>query len=242
MSLKEYKVWDASTRIFHWVNVICVLSLIAIGTAILNASALGASNNGKILLKTIHVYVGYVFAINLAWRLVWAFVGGPYARWSALLPFRKGYATQLGHELSAVRQGKPVSYLGHTPLGRMAVTVLLLILTVQAVTGIVLAGTDVYMPPFGRMIAEWVAADGLDPALVRPYAHETVNKEAYDAMRAMRSPVVQTHEQMYFVLLGLIVLHIAAVVLTELRHGGGIISAMFTGRKTLSVDPQDRAP
>lgn len=39
--LTEYSVWDRSVRIFHWVNVLSILALIAIGTAILNAKALG---------------------------------------------------------------------------------------------------------------------------------------------------------------------------------------------------------
>ena len=39
--LKSYEVWDAHTRWFHWVNVLCVLGLTAIGVAILNAKLLG---------------------------------------------------------------------------------------------------------------------------------------------------------------------------------------------------------
>ena len=35
---------------------------IAVGVAILNDKALGVDNDGKILLKTVHVYIGYVFA------------------------------------------------------------------------------------------------------------------------------------------------------------------------------------
>lgn len=58
MSFAEYKVWDAPTRIFHWLNVICVLGLIAIGTVILNADSLGVTDTGKIVLKTTHVWVG----------------------------------------------------------------------------------------------------------------------------------------------------------------------------------------
>lgn len=44
--LKAYPVWDASVRWFHWINVLCVLGLIAIGVAILNDKALGVSNDG----------------------------------------------------------------------------------------------------------------------------------------------------------------------------------------------------
>lgn len=239
MNLQEYKVWDATTRVFHWLNVLCVLGLIAVGTVILKADALGVPNDGKIILKTTHVWIGYAFVLNLLWRLVWGFIGGPYARWRSVLPFGRGYGAQLAGEVSAIREGRAVNYVGHTPLGRIAVTVLLGALILQGATGLILAGTDLYMPPFGKAIAADVAASGLDPGQVRPYAPETVDPEAYKAMRDMRAPVVETHEIMYFVLLGLITLHILAVVLTELKHGGNIVSAMFSGRKILSGSPAD---
>jgi Ni/Fe-hydrogenase 1 B-type cytochrome subunit len=239
MKLQEYKVWDRGTRIFHWVNVVCVLGLIALGTVILNSGALGVTNDGKILLKTVHVYVGYVFALNLLWRLVWAFIGGSYARWAALLPGGRGYGAALAAEIADYAKGRPANYIGHTPLGRIAVTVILAVLTVQASTGLILAGTDVYMPPFGSYFAEMVKAEGLTADQVRPYAPETVNDAAYKEMRALRSPVVSTHENLYFVLLGLIALHILVVVWKEVKHGGAIISAMFTGRKAFEAPPRD---
>jgi hypothetical protein len=37
-----------------------------------------------------------------------------------------------------------------------------------------------------------------------------------------------------------IMLHLAAVVLTELQEGGSIISAMLDGNKLLSRSPEDR--
>ncbi len=88
-------VWDRTTRWFHWINVLCVLALAALGLAILNEKAFGVSAEGKVLLKTLHVYVGYVLAANLAWRLVWAFIGGQHARWKSFLPFGQGYASAL---------------------------------------------------------------------------------------------------------------------------------------------------
>ena len=240
MKLQEYKVWDATTRVFHWLNVLCVLGLIAVGTVILNDSALGLSNGGKVILKTTHVWIGYVFVLNLLWRLVWGFIGGPYSRWRAILPFGRGYGTLLAGELTAIREGRSQNYIGHTPLGRIAVTVLLGALLIQGATGLILAGTDLYMPPFGKAIATKVVAVGLDPGQVRPYAPETVDPEAYKAMRDMRAPVVETHEIMYFVLLGLIAMHLLAIVLTELKHGGNIVSAMFSGRKTFANPPAQR--
>lgn len=84
--LKTYSVWDASVRWFHWLNLICILGLVAVGVAILNDKALGVTNDGKILLKTVHVWIGYVFVLNLLWRLIWAFIGEAHARWRAILP------------------------------------------------------------------------------------------------------------------------------------------------------------
>ena len=237
--LQEYRVWDVTTRVFHWLNVLCVIALIALGTAILNHRALGLTNDGETAVKVIHTWVGYVFGFNLLWRLVWGFIGGPYARWRAVLPFRPGYGAELKAELSAIGAGRKANHLGHTPLGRIAVTVLLLALSIQGVSGIILAGTDLYMPPFGKAIAARVAAAGVAASQVRPGAPDKVDPEAFKAMRAMRAPVSFVHTNLFFVLLGLIVLHIFAVVLTDVKRGGNIISAMFSGRKVLADPPAD---
>ncbi len=238
--LKAYPVWDAGVRWFHWINVLCVLGLIAVGVAILNDKALGVTNDGKVLLKTVHVWIGYVFALNLLWRLVWAFIGGANSRWRAILPGGRGYLSETSSYLSDVRAGRVRQYLGHNPLGRIAVTLFLLLLLTQAVTGLILAGTDLFYPPIGARIASWVAARGIDPATLVPYAPTMYDKDAYAAMRSVREPIVTVHYYGFYVLLALTLIHVVAVVATELREGGNLITAMFTGKKILSVPPADR--
>lgn len=238
--LKSYPVWDAGVRWFHWINLLCVLGLIAVGVAILNDSALGVTNDGKILLKTIHVSIGYAFALNLLWRLVWAFIGGPHARWRTILPGGRGYLSEMGQYIAAARAGHPMQYLAHNPLGRIAVTVLLLLLLTMAVTGLMLAGTDLFFPPIGRWIASWVAAPGVDPVTLVPYAPEMYDKTAYAAMRDFRAPIVRIHYYGFYALLAMVLLHILAVVVTELRAGGNLVSAMFSGKKILSEPPADQ--
>jgi len=238
--LKSYFVWDAGVRWFHWINLLCLLGLIAVGVAILNDEALDLGSDAKILLKTVHVWIGYVFALNLLWRLVWAFSGGPNARWRAILPGGRGYMNEVRAYLADLAAGRPRQYLGHNPLGRIAVSLLLLLLLTQAVTGLVLAGTDLFYPPFGAWIAGGIAAPGVDPATLVPYAKEMYDQAAYDAMRAFRKPFITVHYYNFFVLLFFAVIHILAVVLTEQREGGNLISAMFTGRKILSGPPADQ--
>lgn len=236
--LKSYPVWDAPTRWFHWINFLTVLGLVGVGVAILNDKALGVSNDGKVLLKTVHVLIGYAFALNLLARFAWAFVGNRYAGWGQMFPGGAGYARALKDEVAALRRGTPRHWLGHNPIGRLMTGALFALLAVQAVTGLVLAGTDLFYPPIGHWIATWVAAPGVNPATVAPYAPELYDKAAYDAMRAFRAPFVEVHEAAFYLLLAAGALHIAAVVIAEVR-GGGLISAMFSGRKGLRGRPVD---
>lgn len=237
--LKSYAVWDASTRWFHWINALCVIALIGFGLAILNAGALGVSNDGKIALKTLHTLIGYVFALNLCWRIVWAFAGNQHARWRQMLPGGRGYLKSLRSYAAAFVAGNPGQYLGHNPAGRIGVAALFLLITVQAVTGLVLAGTDIFYPPFGHWVAQWIAGPGVDPSTLAPYARDTYDQTAYGDMRALREPVSAVHLYGFYALIVTAVLHVAAVVVTELREGGSIISAMFTGRKLISGKPLD---
>lgn len=238
-NLQSYSVWDGPTRWFHWINFVCVLGLAVLGTAILYGKELGVTNDGKILLKTVHVWFGFVFAANLGWRVLWGFFGNRQAKWSAILPFRSGYGAALKTYLSGLirRDGRP--YLGHNPVARLMISLFLLLLFVQAVTGLVLAGTDIYYPPFGHWFAAWVAAPGVDPSTLVPYDKTGIDAASWDAMRAFRSPFVTVHYWKFYALLFLIVIHIIGVVVTELREGGGLISAMFTGRKVFGQTPID---
>jgi Ni/Fe-hydrogenase 1 B-type cytochrome subunit len=236
---KEYVAWDAPTRLFHWINALAVIGLLVTGLDILLDDVFHHAASGKVMLKDVHVSFGYVMVVNLLWRFIWAFFGNRYARWRAIVPGGPGYLTALRAYTASFLTGEPQQYVGHNPLARVAVALLFFLLLMQAVTGLVLAGTDLYWPPFGQWFAAWVAAPGVDPALVAPGATELIDKSSYDAMRAFRSPFVEVHELGFYALAVVIVLHIVAVVVTELREGGSITSAMFTGRKILSRRPPD---
>lgn len=235
------QAWDRSVRLFHWINVASFLLLVALGTAILNAKTLGISVDGKILLKQWHVWAGYVLVINLVWRIVWGFLGAQTGRWRRILPFSKRYIDDLKTDMAERKAGRPLVYLGHNPLARLMVTALFALLITQASTGLLLAATDLYQGPFGAVVASSVVAEGSDPAQLKPYDKTHVDADAYQAMRAWRKPVVETHEWVFFILLGLVVIHIAAVVIAEIKEGEGLISAMVTGKKALRQKPVDSA-
>lgn len=240
--LKSVPVWDAPTRIFHWVNALCVLALAVIGLVILNGKTLEIPRTGTLKLKVLHAWIGYVFALNLLVRIAWAFIGNRWARWGAMLPGGRGFLSALGAYVRSFFSSHPQEYLGHNPLGRLSVTAILLVVVLLAVSGLVLAGTDLFYPPFGRWFARWVAAPGVDPAALAPNSPAMYDKAAYDGMRNFRKPFMAVHLYGSYTLMALAVLHVIGVIITEVRERSSIISATFTGRKVVAGTPVDAPP
>jgi cytochrome b len=226
-------------RAFHWINVLCVVLLAVVGTIILFADELRLPRPSEILFKKVHVIIGYVFVVNLLWRLAWAFVGRRHSGWRSLLPFYRGWWTEAAAYGRAWRSQQALPYVGHSPFGKLAAAALLLLLLNSALTGLVIAGTDLFYPPFGQVFAQWVAAPGVSPSDVSAERPETLDETARADMRAFKRPINRFHKYGFYVLLGMILLHISAVFMTEKRGGGTLTSAMVTGNKLLPGVPID---
>ena len=234
MSIKREPVfvWSRNIRLFHWINVIAITLLICIGLIILNAKLFGVSTDGKILLKTIHVIVGYVFAINLLFRLIIGFIGKAHERWSKVLPFNKGFK----QELVEFKQHKKSAYKGHNPAGKLMVFALLSLMLIQMISGLVIAGTDIYYPPFGKYFAMSIATDKQNVEVIKPYSKVNVDDVAYKEMRDIRKPFITAHVYSFYCLIFLIPLHILGVIIAERRERTALISSMITGYKYLPKD------
>ncbi len=222
-------VWSKNIRLFHWVNVISITLLIVVGVVILNSKAFGVSTDGKVLLKTIHVLIGYLFAVNLVFRLLLGFVGKGLERFGKMLPFMAGYK----QDLLDYKEGKEKTYKGHNPAGKLMVAALLLAMSIQMVTGLLIAGTDIYYPPFGQHFAESIAIDKSKVDLIKPYSKENVDPDAYQAMRELRKPFMTFHYYTFYALLFLIPLHILGVIVAERKEKSSLVSSMISGYKSL---------
>lgn len=237
MSIKREQVfvWSRRVRLFHWINVIAITLLICIGLIILNAKMFGVSIDGKVFLKTIHVIVGYIFAINLIVRIIVGIVGKSHEKWSKAFPFNKGFKK----ELIDFTQHKESTYKGHNPAGKLMVFTLLSLMLVQLVSGLVIAGTDIYYPPFGKYFAQGIAIDKQKIEMIKPYSKENVDEAAYQAMRDIRKPFITAHVYAFYCLLILIPLHIIGVIIAERREKTALVSAMITGYKYLPKDKSE---
>jgi len=236
---KPYKAWDLPTRLFHWINFLCVMTLSFLGLIMLNKGAIGISGTeASIGLKTLHVLVGYVFATNLLVRIAWGFIGGGYSRWSRLLP-GKGFKQEIANFNASVKSGQPQTFIGHNPKGRLSVMFMLLLLITMMVTGMVRAGTDIYFPPLGQMFASQVAAEGVSPSDIKPYDKTGTDADKLQKLQAFKGPFGEVHVYTAYVLWLMILLHLVAVIRVERAGDGTLISAMFSGKKHLPRKPVD---
>jgi cytochrome b len=238
--LTSYTVWDRMTRIFHWVNFFVLFALLTVGLIIFNGSHFGFSAEGRVAIKALHVTLGYIFAVNLSIRIIWGFIGGKRARWSRIFPFSNGFIGELKTFIAGLRSGNEPKYLGHNPLGRIIISLMIICMITMAATGLVIAGTDIYYPPFGQYIIDWIAIPGTPADAVTAANRDWVNMDAYKEMREFRKPILDTHIYGMYTLCTLMVLHIFFVIKNEVQLGGGIISAMFTGKKVHSEEPVDK--
>lgn len=121
-SKHEIQVWDLSLRIFHW--------LLAAGFAVAYLT--------EDELTGLHVGAGYLISGLLLFRLVWGFIGNPYARFSNFVCSPKKSITYL-KDFFALKSKR---YLGHNPAGTAMILLLLISLLITCFTGFAVYGAE----------------------------------------------------------------------------------------------------
>ena len=113
------KVWDFATRVYHWLQAIVFMLLIATGF----------SGNGP------HVTIGLALFTLIVWRVMLGFFGSETNRFSQ---FVRSPISTIKYLTRKHTQEK--STVGHNPLGGWMVVILIVGLLCQSLSGLVLAG------------------------------------------------------------------------------------------------------
>ena len=123
--VREVRIWDLPTRIFHWVLVALVVVCYLSG------------DNGRF---DIHIPAGQALLVLVFARVLWGFVGSEPSRFRAFVrPVREiaAYVRTLGKRA-------PGHHPGHNPLGGLSVVAMLAVLLLQAGLGIFAVDVDGY--------------------------------------------------------------------------------------------------
>jgi cytochrome b len=181
-------VWDAPTRLFHWAIVLLV-----------GFSWLSAERGWM----DWHLRSGYTILTLLLFRLAWGLFGSQTARFSQFLASPAAALRHLAH----LRRREPDREVGHNAAGGWMVLVMLLLLAVQAGTGLC-ANDD-------------ISTEGPLAGLV--------GKDTSDRLSTVHS--------INFTLIEIVVaLHVLAVLAYAVMKGQNLLRPMLTGRKRLPAD------
>ena len=126
-------VWDAPTRLFHWL----VAALVAAAYA-----------TWRLNLMDWHARVGEALLALLLFRLMWGFFGSETARFSGFVASPRTVA----QHLKFVLLREPDRQIGHNPAGGWMVLLLLLLLLVETLTGIYVANDIADVGPFTEVV------------------------------------------------------------------------------------------
>jgi cytochrome b len=194
-NLQPVVVWDLPTRLFHWTLV-----------ALMIAQWWTAEESSTM---DWHVWGGYAVLALVLFRLIWGFVGSETARFS---DFVRGPGAALDY-VRALLRGETPHYLGHNPLGAWSIVAMLILLLVQAGTGLF----------------------ATDDILIEGPLYSWVSKGASDWLTTI-------HKLNFNLLLLMIAVHLSAVLFYLLVKRENLIHPMLTGHKRLPPEGLHSAP
>jgi cytochrome b len=177
--MQKIRIWDLPTRAFHWLFAVAVLG--AIITNLFDAMDL-------------HSYCGYAVLVLVIFRLIWGVIGPTHARFKSFIP---SLATL--REFIKTRQS---TTLGHNPFGALSVIAILVVVLVQASTGLFTDDEIAFQGPLSKYVSE-------------------------DIVKLMN----QIHETNHWLVYGLVVFHLMAIFYYQRIKKENLLMPMISGDK-----------
>jgi cytochrome b len=185
MSEPKRLIWDLPLRLFHWLFALSIF-----------ASWLTAELGFEWM--QFHFYLGYWTLGLLLFRIIWGFVGPRHARFSNFLT---GPSTLLTY-VKSLMGGAPVQTAGHNPAGGLMVIVMMVLVGLQAGTGLFASDDIAWSGPYSGTVSGGTVND-----------------------------LTSIHHTNFNLILAAIALHLLAIVFYWLVKKQNLVVPMFTGRK-----------
>lgn len=114
---KRMMSWDAAVMVSHWLLAICFVGAVV------------TQDSEK--YRLLHVTMGYTMFGLVAFRLVWGFVGGKYARFNSIYPRIK----KVIEYLQSLFTAEPQAFIGFHAIGFLAAYLLLAVILMVTISG-----------------------------------------------------------------------------------------------------------
>ena len=156
-------VYDAATRIWHWVTALCIVVLGVTGYFIGSPPpSIGGEAYQHFLfgyIRMTHFIAGMILGVAFLMRIYRVFVGGPHARQIFYIPFWNlhWWKDLFGEVRWYLFMGKPKEYIGHNPLAHFAMFAMFVLPTiVLLLTGFALYAEDAGVQSLWYRLFGWV--------------------------------------------------------------------------------------
>jgi Ni/Fe-hydrogenase 1 B-type cytochrome subunit len=226
--MERVYVWEWPVRLYHWVNALCILALVATGFVIGRPISLSVEGTEASFSYTfgwvrfVHFTAAFVFFFNFLARIYWGFAGNQYARWNNFLPLTPSLAARQWREIVQVikvdvlqmhQTAPPLESVGHNALAGWIYMLTFVAFLFQAATGFGMyaAMSDAWLPSLFAWIVPLMGGD---------------------------MAVRQWHHLMMWFFIVFTMVHVYLVYYHDWVEGRGVISSMAGGWKF--VERRDR--
>ena len=206
-------VWEWPVRITHWVIFFCIIVLSITGLYIGSPVTLAQSATQYAMgwIRFIHFVAGYVFAIAVASRIYWMFVGNEYANWRSFVPsfFANGRRNMKETFLFYIfLRREPPHVTGHNALAGSAYLLVFILYVIMIFTGF---------------------------ALYSQYAPQSVIHSLFGWVFALsgNQGIRLAHHFIMWLLIAFAIHHVYSAWLMDVKEKNGVISSMFGGYKSV---------
>src|ERR1017187_3009984 len=174
-------LWERPVRLYHWVTVACMITLVTTGLLIGRPPALMSAGDASSsywfgMTRFLHFAAGYIFAFIFLVRVYWMFAGNKHASWRHFVPitptlFRR-QVREIGHVLKSdifQIQKRPADFTGHNGLASLSYAAMFLATIFVSVTGFALYApmSQAWIPHLFAWIVPLMGGD----AIVRMWHH-----------------------------------------------------------------------
>jgi cytochrome b len=188
-------VWDLPLRLFHWLLV---------------ASMVASYVTAKLGFDWMqwHFYLGYWTIGLLVFRVLWGFFGPRHARFSSFIHTPGA----IWLYMKSLFDRDSVRSIGHNPVGGLMVILMLLLVAVQATTGLFTTDDVVWAGPYNPSVSSSTA-----------------------------STLSTVHDINFNIIIGLVCLHIAAILFYALYKRQNLVVPMLHGHLPAALVPEREA-
>lgn len=220
MLKKSVYVWEAPIRIYHWVNVILIVVLLATGLYIGDPIFYkqGEAYNNFLMgnIRLWHSLAAWLFIANFIFRFYWAFAGNEHAKFK---PWRKGFVSDgwdsLKYYLFLTKEH--TLHTGHNVIAQLTYfSVMWIGSFFMIMTGLAMQG-EIFPGGLQERMAGWMIP-----------------------LFAGQSSAVRTwHHLIAWLFVVFVVAHLYLVFRQDILDDDATISSIITGHKFVMVDGEE---